>query len=79
MHERPYIILKLRLLTFIYSEFLSQNFLMEKTIECLMSDIEELAKAADVDATCRLGLDQIPVLEHTAQTTVDCKLFCTCV
>lgn len=41
-----------------------------------MSDIEELAKAEGVDAMCRLGLDQIPVLEHTAQTTVDCKLAC---
>ncbi len=52
---------------------------MEKTIECLMSDLEELTKADGVDAKCRLGLDQKAVLEHVAQTTVDCKLFCTCV
>ncbi len=36
-------------------------------------------KTDGFDAKCRLGLDQKAVLEHIAQTTVDCKLFCTCV
>lgn len=39
-------------------------------------------KANSVVALCQQHLDQKAVLEHTAQTTTDCKLtcvFCTCV